>query len=272
MNRPWIPLNIADYLRDTSHLRALESGAYLHLIMAYWVSGKLPNDDRQLATITKLSDREWKALRPCLEAFFGEGFSSHRRIDKELAKVAEISNKRRSAVEQREIKRRSNDASSDDTLNTEHITKEESKDSGAVAPKAGRAKRERKYASALPGSFEPNYEAGTRVGLSRQESERNFLKFKNHAAQTGRTCVNWQAAWANWCINAAEMLGKPPPGVVPSAAATITPLNPTWNIWKSHFRDTGQNVRAGLMDKSASDGKPFTVPSEYPPGFKKDAA
>src|SRR3954464_543739 len=105
MNRPWMPLNIADYLRDTSHLRALESGAYLHLIMAYWVSGKLPNDDRQLATITKLSDKEWKVLRPCLEAFFGEGFSSHKRIDKELAKVADISKKRSASAIQMHSKK-----------------------------------------------------------------------------------------------------------------------------------------------------------------------
>src|SRR6185369_12971862 len=98
-----MPLYIADYLRDTSHLRAIESGAYLHLIMAYWLDGKLPNDDRQLATIAKLTDREWKIIKPVLAAFFGPDWSSHKRIDQELTKAAEISNKRKAAVEQREI-------------------------------------------------------------------------------------------------------------------------------------------------------------------------
>ncbi len=108
MNRPWMPLNVADYLRDTSHLRALESGAYLHLIMAYWVSSRLPNDDRQLATIAKLTDREWRACKATLAAFFGVDWSSHKRIDKELAKVAEISSKRRASAMQMHSKRDAN--------------------------------------------------------------------------------------------------------------------------------------------------------------------
>jgi uncharacterized protein YdaU (DUF1376 family) len=87
---PWMPLNIADYLRDTTHLQAEESGAYLHLIMAYWVAGKLPDDDRQLARISKISYKKWKHIRPVLEAFFRPGFSSHKRIDKELQRAAEI--------------------------------------------------------------------------------------------------------------------------------------------------------------------------------------
>jgi hypothetical protein len=53
----------------------------------------------------------------------------------------------------------------------------------------------------------------------------------------------------------------------PTALLTITPADRSWNAWKSHFRDTGQNGRAAIMDKSASDGKPFTVQSEWPPGM-----
>lgn len=117
-----MPLYIADYLRDTSHLRALESGAYLHLIMAYWANGKLPNDDKQLATIAKVTDREWRSIKSTLAEFFGPDWSSHKRIDKEIAHAAEVSNKRKNAVKQREIKRASNDASkdrsNDDTLHT----------------------------------------------------------------------------------------------------------------------------------------------------------
>lgn len=89
-NPPWMPLHIADYLRDTMHLQAEESGAYLHLIMAYWVAGKLPNDDAQLARIARLSPQKWKHLRPILEAFFRPGFASHKRIDCELQRAAKL--------------------------------------------------------------------------------------------------------------------------------------------------------------------------------------
>lgn len=93
MKRPWMPLYIADYLKDTTHLGALESGAYLHLIMDYWQNGKLPGDDRLLARIAKLTDREWKKLKPILQAFFHDGWK-HKRIDDELAHTIEVSNKR----------------------------------------------------------------------------------------------------------------------------------------------------------------------------------
>lgn len=101
MNRPWMPLYVADYLRKTQHLRALESGAYLHLIMAYWAEGKLPNDDRQLATIARMTDAEWKRAKPLIVPFFGPNFSSHERIDIEIAKAIDVSKKRRSAANKR---------------------------------------------------------------------------------------------------------------------------------------------------------------------------
>lgn len=285
--RPWMPLYVAAYIKKTSHLRALESGAYLHLIMAYWDSGRLPNDDRQLATIAKVTDREWKQIKPTIAAFFGPDWSSHERIDEELARAEAIaeanSEKARDAANKRWAKHAPSmpQASAEHkpsnapecTLHIEHKTKEESKeDSGAVAPKAGRTKRERKYATSLSDGFEPNYEAATRVGLSRREGEREFLKFKNHAAQTGRTCVSWQAAWSNWCINAAQYLKKPPPGVGPQSALTIMPASPSWNAWKSHFRDNNNNVVASLMDKCADEGRPFTVKSEWPPGHEMNNA
>lgn len=108
MNPPWMPLYIADYLKDTTHLQAMESGAYLHLIMAYWSAGRLPNDDRQLAAIARMAPAQWKKSRPTLEAFFGAGFSSHKRIDRELAHAADVIAKRKSAAEQRHSKRHAN--------------------------------------------------------------------------------------------------------------------------------------------------------------------
>jgi len=89
MKRPWMPLYIADYLRKTTHLGALESGAYLHLIMDYWQNDGLPSDDRQLARIAKMTDREWKAAKPTLQAFFYDGWK-HKKIDEEIDAAVRI--------------------------------------------------------------------------------------------------------------------------------------------------------------------------------------
>jgi uncharacterized protein YdaU (DUF1376 family) len=86
MRRPWMPLYIADYLADTAHLGTLESGAYLHLIMHYWLKDGLPDDDAQLARIVKLSLPEWREIRSTIYALFGEGWS-HPRIDKEISEA-----------------------------------------------------------------------------------------------------------------------------------------------------------------------------------------
>lgn len=82
--RPWMPLYIADYLADTAHLGAAQSGAYMHLIMHYWQHSALPVDDAGLARIAKLTPGEWRRERATLQAFFHDGWR-HKRIDAELA-------------------------------------------------------------------------------------------------------------------------------------------------------------------------------------------
>jgi uncharacterized protein YdaU (DUF1376 family) len=103
MNRPWMPLYVADYLADTAHLSAAESGAYLHIIMHYWLNDGLPDDDRKLARIARMSDRQWAAAKPTISEFFDEGWK-HKRIDAELARASDISNKRRASAQQKHSK------------------------------------------------------------------------------------------------------------------------------------------------------------------------
>ena len=81
-----MPLYVGDYLGKTQRLSVSEHGAYMLLIMEYWQSRGLPDDDRQLARIVRVSDREWKKLRPVLAPFFEPGWR-HARIDAELAKA-----------------------------------------------------------------------------------------------------------------------------------------------------------------------------------------
>lgn len=99
-NRAWMPLHIADYLADTGHLTSTEHGAYLLMIMHYWQNGSLPENERVIARIAKLSTEQWEESRDILAMLFGPGWS-HKRIDAELSKADEIIEKRRAAAEAR---------------------------------------------------------------------------------------------------------------------------------------------------------------------------
>src|SRR3990167_3154122 len=101
--RPWMPLYVRDYLANTAHLNAAQSGAYLHLIMHYWVNGELPTGDDQLTKIARMSKAEWTRARPILLAFFSDGWK-HVRIEEELAKAEQLSVSRRANAQLRHSK------------------------------------------------------------------------------------------------------------------------------------------------------------------------
>ena len=108
MSRPWMPLYVADYLRDTRKLTAAEHGAYLLLIMEYWTTGSLPDDDKQLSRIVCMSAAEWKKAKPNVQGYFLEGWMGHKRIDAELAKSADISSKRSASAKLKHSKTHAN--------------------------------------------------------------------------------------------------------------------------------------------------------------------
>lgn len=99
-NRAWMPLHIADYLADTGHLTAAEHGAYMLLIMHYWQNGGLPENERVIARVAKMTPEQWEESRDILAMLFGPGWS-HKRIDAELSKADEIIEKRKAAAEAR---------------------------------------------------------------------------------------------------------------------------------------------------------------------------
>lgn len=94
--RAWMPLYVGDYLGDTGHLSTTQHGAYLLLMMHYWRKEELPDDDKQLAAITKLPLRIWMDMRETLQAFFYDGWR-HKRIDAEIEKMTKVSLKRSAA-------------------------------------------------------------------------------------------------------------------------------------------------------------------------------
>lgn len=92
----WMPLYIGNYLADTGHLTTVEHGAYMLLIMHYWQHSGLPDDDRKLARICRMTPDEWEAARDTLADFFDDGWV-HGRIDREIATACETMNKRSAA-------------------------------------------------------------------------------------------------------------------------------------------------------------------------------
>jgi uncharacterized protein YdaU (DUF1376 family) len=112
---PYMPLYVADYLADTAHLTALENGAYLMLIMNYWQRGKeLPAGDKQLARIARVTDDEWREIKPALQEFFEEtdGAWVHHRIEHELEKV-KAKSEQASSAGRTSAQRKSNGRSTD---------------------------------------------------------------------------------------------------------------------------------------------------------------
>jgi uncharacterized protein YdaU (DUF1376 family) len=88
MSLPRMPLHIGDYLKETAHLSAAEHGAYVLLIMHYWAKGSLPDDDVQLARITRMGPAQWRKARPVIQEFFQGGWK-HKRIDEEIVAATE---------------------------------------------------------------------------------------------------------------------------------------------------------------------------------------
>lgn len=111
MNRPWMPLYVADYRADTVHLSAAQHGAYLLLIMHYWLTGALPSDDAALARIACMTPAEWRKARPTIQAFFKDGWK-HKRIDAELEQTAKVTASYAERASRAAIKRWSKDAPS----------------------------------------------------------------------------------------------------------------------------------------------------------------
>lgn len=107
---PILPLFVDDYLGDTQHLSCEENGAYMLLLFAAWRTSdcSLPDDDRKLARICRLSVRKWKAVRTALDEFWPseDGRISNARLRRERAYVDQKSESNRQKADKRWKKQR----------------------------------------------------------------------------------------------------------------------------------------------------------------------
>jgi uncharacterized protein YdaU (DUF1376 family) len=93
-----MPLWTDAYLGDTTHLTTIEHGAYLLLLITAWRSKAhcLPDDNKLLCQYCKLDHRQWRRIRPRLEAFFeiNSGYWFHLRLLDEIDTLKRIRAKR----------------------------------------------------------------------------------------------------------------------------------------------------------------------------------
>lgn len=89
-----IPFHIGDFLSSTMHMDATEVGAHWMLIIAHYQAGEkgLPNDDKKLAMIAKVTTKTWARIRDTvLEKFdLKDDFWSQKRVIETLLKVSEV--------------------------------------------------------------------------------------------------------------------------------------------------------------------------------------
>ena len=118
----------------------------------------------------------------------------------------------------------------------------------------------------IPPDWKPSevhFAKAAEMNIPRSAVEAKAEDMRIWAGSSGAVKADWDLTFHGFLRRDAPKLairGSP-------SVSTITPESPSWNGWRSFFRDTGKLNHVRLMDKSASDGKPFTVQSEWPPGM-----
>lgn len=259
MSLPRISWHIGDYLKDTGHLRAVGHGAYFMLCLHYYANGKLPESDRELAAIARLSDKEWRDNKPTLQAFFHDGWR-HKRIDKEIAE-ANAKYEARAAAGKRGGEAKANgkqkpsnarilldgagsNAQATDNLEPSSEAKASSlsfsEDSlGLEEPQREQATgRKRKNKTPLPENFAPDREFARKLGWSGRRIDEQIRAFFDSALAHNRQYADWQAAWRNWCTSPFQ---KPVEanGHAPNPDDQKAVWKMQWDFWLKHHRWTG---------------------------------
>ena len=84
----WMPLYVGDFVADTMHLNAEQTGAYLALLMAEWRMGPLEDNANFLARIARVPLVRWlRTVGPVVRTFFDTtgGRLSQKRLEAERA-------------------------------------------------------------------------------------------------------------------------------------------------------------------------------------------
>lgn len=210
MSAPYMPMYWGDYLGDTQHLTAIEHGGYLLLIAHYWRTGGIPDDETKLARICRMTTKEWRRHGEVILEFFSDG--RHGRIDRELAKVSEKTEKMRRSAEKRWERER--EPKSLETLRLDDANALPMQSRGNDNQNQNQNQIQKKDASLrsnrgtrLPNDWSPTGEQlafARGLGVDGLEQGDRFRDY--WIAQPGQKGVklDWNGTWRNWIRRAAE--------------------------------------------------------------------
>ena len=85
---------------DVANMTPAERGAYISLLVYYWLNRGLPTDDDQLRRITGLPDLAWKRSRAKIQSRFYNGWR-HARVEHDLAAAAKFHGKQKANAKRR---------------------------------------------------------------------------------------------------------------------------------------------------------------------------
>lgn len=305
MSRPWFPFYVGDYVRDTARLTTEAHGAYLLLMLDYWVNGAPPDDDDVLATITKLPVTVWRKRRKSLATFFDikNGLWTHKRIEKEREKAIVVgssnSDKAREAAEKRwamerekKLREQSEQCSGDaPSINQALLQNAQSQPPSHSKPdsKKGESNSPPKNFDVIEGSgaalpitesYEPSdraIEYAFSLGMKKADLNSELSKFVAMSMATRAVSFNHDMSFKVWCDRWLDHKRKKDPDFVPEkvseTGARITKIfvevgTLAWTCWVQWHRDNGRMPpiqRDTRVENVIKTGWWFD--SEYPPGY-----
>lgn len=294
MTLPWFPFNVGDYMRDTARLTTEAHGAYLLLIMDYWVNGPPPDDNEVLATITKLPVTIWRKRRPTILPFFKivDGRWTHGRIDREIAAADEKHKKRVEAgKEGGKAKAKGKQKASNATeeieqchpqTQTQEPSDQDSKRGESNSPSKNFGVIEGNAGQAIPidDSYQPSERAieyAFSLGMKRAELDHELGKFISRSVSMRVVSFNIDMNFKLWCDRWLEYKRKDNPDWKPAPEVVIPPQEPFVLVirgtpeaaaWDHNQRSKG--LRPLFFSKHLVDGVeviaarcPTLVPSGY---------
>lgn len=220
MKKPdiFMPLYIGDYLAGTSRLTTEQHGAYLLLIMDYWMNGPLPDDESVLANIAKMSRDAWGMHGALLKQFFSikNGMLVHKRIEEELSKAvaqkeaAHEKAKKAANARWKNSQNNDGDATSNATSNAQEMLKECPSPSPSPSQLKELPNKPKVSEKQKSTQLTDDFKITDSMRLWFKEKGFNFDadwetdKFKDYFIAKGTRYADWIRTWQNWMRKAHE--------------------------------------------------------------------